>query len=95
MIECGIFWSKSWIAVRRDPSNMKEKCFSKAVQSNENPLCDDIRGESLLSDGLESILAPVKDATVDATLRTVASNDAKCQMSKRDKASVGVKPIRI
>ena len=87
MIECGIFWSKSWIAVRSDPSKVKENRFSNDVQSNENPLCDEMRGESLLSDELESILAPVKEATVDAILRTVASNDAKCQMLKRNKVS--------
>jgi hypothetical protein len=37
------------------------------------------------------MVAPVKDATVDAILKTVVSNDAKCQIMKRDKASVGVK----
>jgi hypothetical protein len=41
------------------------------------------------------MVAPVKDATVDATLKTVASNDAKCQMLKRDKESVGAKRITL
>lgn len=91
MIESGTFRSKSWMVVRRESSKVKEKNFSKAVLSNENPPCDEMRGESFLSEGKESMVAPVKDATVDAILKTVVSNDAKCQIMKRDKASVGVK----
>ena len=67
-----MLWSKSGKDVRREPLKVKENYLSKAVESNENPLGDDMRGEGLLADGSDSIVAPVKDATVDATLRTVA-----------------------
>jgi hypothetical protein len=39
------------MAVRRESSKVKEKYFSKAVLSNDNPPCDEMRGYSFLSEG--------------------------------------------